>query len=212
MVYAVDTLNGKACATSMDYKQRSRATVKGTWSTTQADKSYVYTLSSSIPAAQIKSSTAAATFVPYLPETGQYEVYLYNPACSTDCNQRTQVDVTTYRSSSGTPVTRNVDLKATAGSTVLVFSGYIHASTPKFAPYVTVKVASNATAPASGNAIISLQAVQFIKQASNTTLTSLLEFTPAETDTSVANTTLVGAYGPLAGKNPFTYYLGMNKC
>ncbi|KAI8138683.1 cortical protein marker for cell polarity-domain-containing protein [Fennellomyces sp. T-0311] len=203
IVYAVNSLNGKACATSMEYKQRSRASVTGSWSTTQLTGSYVYTLSTSIPAAQIRSSTATATFVPYLPETGHYQVYLYNPACTTDCDQRTQVDVTTYRSSSADPVTRNVDLKATAGSTVLVFTGYIHATTDKFQPYVSVAVASNATAPSSGNAIISLQAVQFIKQASNTTLTSLLEFTPAETDTTVANTTLVGQYGPFADNVPY---------
>ncbi|KAI9498129.1 cortical protein marker for cell polarity-domain-containing protein [Zychaea mexicana] len=200
-VYAVDGLNGKACATSMDYTQRSLISTEGSWASDQVSGSYVHLLSSSFSASQ--SSSVSATFKPYLPESGRYEVYLYAPACSSGCAQRSQIDVTTYPTSEGSSVKKYVDLSTADGQSILVYTGGIEATTTEFQPYVTVTVASNATTPASGNSSISLQAVQFIKQASNTTLASVLEFKYDATEQKIANTTLGGSYSSLADNIPY---------
>ncbi|KAI7858383.1 cortical protein marker for cell polarity-domain-containing protein [Circinella umbellata] len=200
-VYAVDKLNGKACSTSMEYTKRSTISTKGTWASDQVSGSYEHLLISSFSASQAKG--ISANFVPYLPETGRYEVYLYAPACTNDCAQRTQIDVTTYPSSKGQAVKQYVDLSHTDGHSILIYTGNVEATTIEFQPYVTVTVASNATGAAKGNSVISLQAVQFIKQASNTTLSSMLEFTYDASEQNIANTTLGGSYGPLADNIPY---------
>ncbi|KAI9245222.1 cortical protein marker for cell polarity-domain-containing protein [Phascolomyces articulosus] len=200
-VYAVNELNGKSCATSMDYTQRSLVSTKGTWTSDQISGSYVHLISSSFSASQAKS--VSANFVPYLPESGRYEIYLYAPKCTNDCAQRSQIDVTTYPSSGGQTVKQYVDLAHTNGQSILVYTGDVEATTNDFQPHVIVTVASNATSPAKGNAIISLQAVQFIKQASNTTLSSMLEFKYDASEQAIANTTLGGSYGPLADNIPY---------
>ena len=197
-VYAVDKLNGKACTTSMEYTKRSTISTKGTWTSDQVSGSYEHLLSSSFSASQSKS--VSADFVPYLPESGRYDVYLYAPACTNDCAQRTQVDVTTYPSSKGQAVKQYVDLSHTDGHSVLIYTGNVEATTTEFQPHVTVAIASNATGATKGNSVITLQAVQFIKQASNTTLSSMLEFTYDASEKNIANTTLAGPYGPLTGK------------
>lgn len=182
----------------MDYTQRSHVKTTGSWRSGLFDNSYVYTLATTMSKSQMASSKAAVDFIPYLPEAGTYEVYLYAPACGNSCSGRTQVDVTTYPLEGGPSTMKTVDLNSKTDNTFLVYSGEISATTVDFQPYVTVKVAHNATTT-SNNVTIDLQAVQFIKQASNTTLTSMLEFTPDNAQIKT-NATLSGSYGPLQGK------------
>lgn len=196
----MDSLNGKACATSLTYKSRSKVTTTGSWRSGQEAGSYEYILSTTFPASRLTSSGVSATFTPFLPEAGNYDVYFYGPACTNDCNQRTQVDLTVHFSANQSQTTY-VDL--TTGKSIYsqIYSGPIEATTVDFQPYVTLAVAHNATGPKNGTVTIAAQAIQFVKNASNTTLTSILEFVPdSDAQTTAANTTLKGTYGPLAGK------------
>lgn len=199
-VYAVQSLNGATCESDTNQAQ---VKTTGSWKSSQVSGSYQYILSTTIEASKLGSSTASIEFIPNLPESGVYEVYFYSPKCTTDCAQRTQVDITVYPVDGNSTVT-TVDLSNNQTSSTLVYSGPIQATSDSFQPYVSLGVAHNATKPKSGNAVIAAQAVQFVKIASNTTLTSLLEFTPDQTSSSSTSTgsngTLTGAYGPLAGK------------
>lgn len=201
-VYAVNALNGKACVTASNYTDRSTVTTKGSWTSGQVDGSYEYVLSTSMDAKKLKSSNAEAVFVPYLPEAGSYEVYLYVPACSKDCNQRTQVSVTTHPLANSNATTTFVDLATSKGGSTLVYSGPMDDTTTEFQPYVSVGVASNVTKPTNGTATVVLQSVQFIKQASNTTLTSMLQFTPDDLQKS-NDSSIAGAYGPIGENLPY---------
>ncbi|KAI9310813.1 cortical protein marker for cell polarity-domain-containing protein [Dichotomocladium elegans] len=201
-VYAVNSLNGAACATSMAYTQRSQVTTIGTWTSGQMTDSYIYTLSTTIRSDQIRSSTAAARFIPYLVEAGSYDVYLYAPPCTEGtCDSRTQVEVSTYTTATQ-HTTKTVDLNNRTNNTFLVYSGMLPATTASFQPYVSVKVAASAKGPTNGAVTIALQAVQFIKLASNTALMSIVEFTPKD-DAAQQNSVVAGEYAALADNIPY---------
>lgn len=127
---------------------------------------------------------------------GQYEVYAVTPGCvgSSTCNQRTQVDLELRFSPGSGPTTVTVDQTNTEDTTTLIYSGFIEASSDAFQPTITLTVAHNATA---SGYIVTLVAdsFRFIRNGTNTTLVSILEYSPQN---YIQNIT--PAWRPLAGQ------------
>ncbi|KAG0168481.1 hypothetical protein DFQ30_004716 [Apophysomyces sp. BC1015] len=176
-VHADNTANFPKCA-----KQQSKAVAKGTWKSGVQSGSYQRILTNTFPATQLKSSDASVDFIPYLPESGFYDVLLYTPNCvgSSNCNQRTQVDITIYSSPNQT-TRRTIDQNITdKDKTDIVYSGYIDATSGTFQPHALLTVAHNATKPSSNTVSIVAQAVQFVKQSSDAELSSILQYDPSK--------------------------------
>ncbi|KAF7730690.1 hypothetical protein EC973_001639 [Apophysomyces ossiformis] len=174
-VHADNTANFPKCA-----KQQSRAVAKGSWKAGVQNGSFQRILTSSFSASQLKSSDASVDFIPYLPESGLYNVLLYTPNCvgSSNCNQRTQVDVTVY-SSPNQSIRKTIDQNVSdKDKTDIIYSGYIDATSSTFQPHVLLTIAHNATKPSGNTVTLVAQAVQFVKISSEPNLSSLLQYDP----------------------------------
>lgn len=95
----------------------------------------------------------------------------------------------------GAVVTQILDQAITEDQTTLVYSGLISASTGTFQPTITLRAASNATAPSEDTVSIVADSFQFVRNGTNATLISILEYSPQNYSQAI-----LPAWRPLARK------------
>ncbi|KAI9592711.1 cortical protein marker for cell polarity-domain-containing protein [Syncephalis fuscata] len=161
MAYADNRFNFPACAKT---PIRSESSLTGTWSSVQLPSltrpvmQYTYT----------GTSSGAITFKPNVPEDGFYEIYLLQPGCDLDqsCERRNLVDVSVLAVPQSATVTTTVDQSIRGNRRVLLYTGLVAASAGNggFAPQITLSIAKDARALASGvTGSIVADAIQFVR-------------------------------------------------
>ncbi|KAI8150283.1 cortical protein marker for cell polarity-domain-containing protein [Fennellomyces sp. T-0311] len=152
----------------------------GNWQERFVYGTYQNYMTATLSASELATSNVSVTYSPYIPVQGQYAVYATTPGCvgSSTCNERTQVDLTLQFAPGGQTTTITIDQTNYDDRTDLIYSGFIAASTSAFQPTITLGVAHNATA--TGNTVsIVAESLQFIRNGTNATLISILEYSPS---------------------------------
>ncbi|KAF9110383.1 hypothetical protein BGX27_006435 [Mortierella sp. AM989] len=148
---------------------------------------------------------AYVDLVPYLQESGMYDVYIYTPACSSAaspstllsgdnstvippsnaCKNRGFVDVNMYFTSPENVITVTIPQTNSVDKYDKIYSGMVVHSTLDFKPHVIVGPSLTKTGTNGGGVIqtIIVDSVQFVKQATLNSTNSLLFYHPG---TSVA--------------------------
>ncbi|KAF9437888.1 hypothetical protein BGZ76_010670 [Entomortierella beljakovae] len=141
---------------------------------------------------------AYVDFVPYLQESGMYDVYLYTPACgnpdtpatdennstktlpSNSCRDRGNVDVNMYFSSSESVTTITISQTNNVDKFDKIYSGMILHSTPDFRPHVVMTPSKSrlGTSGGGGKQTVIADSIQFVKQATLNNTNSLLFYRP----------------------------------
>ncbi|KAI9264062.1 cortical protein marker for cell polarity-domain-containing protein [Phascolomyces articulosus] len=152
----------------------------GNWEERFVYGTYQNFMTTTFPAAELAISNASVTYSPYIPVQGQYAVYATTPGCvgSSTCNERTQVDLTMQFTPGDQPTTITIDQNNFDDKNTLIYSGFVAASTAAFQPTITLSVAHNATASGSTVSIVA-DSIQFIRNGTNATLVSILEYSPS---------------------------------
>ncbi|KAL0096830.1 cortical protein marker for cell polarity-domain-containing protein, partial [Phycomyces blakesleeanus] len=177
-VHAVQDLNFPTCTASSPAFEAKVATV-GSWEASVPTGSYQHILSTTISADKLGDTSASVDFIPNLPEPGFYEVMLYTPGCgnNTACQQRTQVDLTIYTAPNKTTVF-TLNQNNTADASVPIYSGYFVATSLQFSPHITLNVAKSAITSSAKTITLVANAAQWIKSASMSSISSILEYKP----------------------------------
>ncbi|KAI8381043.1 cortical protein marker for cell polarity-domain-containing protein [Radiomyces spectabilis] len=157
----------------------SRTDVTGQWEDKFAYGAYQNFLTSTFPATQLASNTASIRYTPYVPVQGNYAVYAKTPGCvgTSSCNQRTQIEFT-MEMTPGNTTTMILDQAVYEDTKTLIYTGLVAASSEAFRPSLTLKVAPNATPPASGTVSLVANSIEFIRNGTGATLVSILEYSP----------------------------------
>ncbi|KAI9484647.1 cortical protein marker for cell polarity-domain-containing protein [Zychaea mexicana] len=179
-VYAHTGASGSASPCASTPSASTNTT--GNWEDRFVYGTYQNFMTATFPASELTTSNTSVTYSPYVPVQGQYAVYATTPGCigSSTCNQRTQVDLTMQFTPGGESTTLTIDQTNYDDKTTLIYSGFVAASTSAFQPSITLAVAQNATAPASSSTVsIVAESIQFIRNGTNATLVSILEYSPS---------------------------------
>ncbi|KAI9305250.1 cortical protein marker for cell polarity-domain-containing protein [Cunninghamella echinulata] len=147
-------------------------------------------MTSTFPATQLKSNKNTFTFTPYLPEAGNYTVYMNTPGCKNNdnCNERTKVDIQIYYAPDVSPILFTIDQASDGDRNDIIYQGFIHATDLKnFKPHVILSVSKQAKAPTKGNVILVANYVQFIKSNSLNGLSSILTYSPSASAINASN-------------------------
>ncbi|CAG8503760.1 11795_t:CDS:2 [Acaulospora morrowiae] len=171
---------------------------EGNWTSRLLSGIWEYVLSTTIPASQLTSSTAKVTLIPYIPESGYYNVTLFTPSClPIGCSSTTSIDVKIT-------VMPNVTITVTLAENSTdeyredaIYSGYIVSTSNAFQPRVEITVSRTAQPPADGgDAVIYVDRVLFKPtNISHNTLSGLLQYTPSSSDVQAS---WYGLHGTLA--------------
>ncbi|KAI7897873.1 cortical protein marker for cell polarity-domain-containing protein [Cokeromyces recurvatus] len=127
------------------------------------------------------------TFYPNLVESGIYDVLLYTPACETEkCSERTDVDILI----SSTATQRiNLTINQSDIATQVIYTGYFDVSS-SFIPNIKLSLSHNANISKGETKTIVAHAIQFVKDASQYSLSSILQYNPLQTNMSMSMSTL----------------------
>ncbi|ORY93793.1 cortical protein marker for cell polarity-domain-containing protein [Syncephalastrum racemosum] len=176
----------------------STTNITGDWEEKYVYGTYQNFLTATFPSSDLATSNASVTYSPYIPAQGQYTVYATTPGCvgSSTCNQRTQVELL-MQFTPGIVTTQILDQAITEDKTTLVYNGLISASTGTFQPTITLRAASNATAPSDDTVSIVADSFQFVRNGTNATLVSILEYSPQNYSQAIQP-----AWRPLAQQLP----------
>ncbi|KAI8384432.1 cortical protein marker for cell polarity-domain-containing protein [Radiomyces spectabilis] len=176
-VHAIDSGNATDCAMATNLPQ-SKSVTSGSWKTIVDAETRETALSSSFPVSQLHSSKTSIDFIPFLPESGFYDVYMYTPGCvgTSSCGQRTDVDLTMYFSANHT-VNRTLSQDTKQNRHDVIYSGYITSTSGTFQPHITMAIAHNATKPSNTTVTVVANSIQFVKSASLSALSSILNYT-----------------------------------
>ncbi|ORX99318.1 hypothetical protein K493DRAFT_212806 [Basidiobolus meristosporus CBS 931.73] len=137
--------------------------------------------SKSILSYTIKSAddnTVSITYTPFIPESGYYEIWASVPGCyATECNNRVSVDYgLTLTKSATQPTTNTISQNELFDNIVLVFMGYVTASSADFQPKVVMTV-SKKSALQAGKVVVA-DSIQFVKVSSLFNLNGVIEYFP----------------------------------
>ncbi|CAG8665831.1 14004_t:CDS:2, partial [Acaulospora colombiana] len=190
--------NNYACYDSFEIiRYRSVKTV-GNWTSRLLSGIWEYVMMTTIPSSQLTSSTAELTLIPYIPESGYYNVTLFTPSClPIGCSSTTSIDVKLI-------VMPNVSITFTITENYTeeyhedaIYSGFVVATSAAFQPRVEITVSKTAKPPADGgDAVIYVDRVLFKPtNISNNSLSGLLQYTPAS---SGVQASWYGLHGKLA--------------
>jgi hypothetical protein len=161
-IYAVDTLSTNSPC-SNNSSTVSRVKTVGNW--TQVSDGGISYLSTTA------SNASSITFYPTIAESGIYEVYLYAPECSRDCDNVVDFDIQLATSARQNPTTVFLSSNSTATSGLLIYTGYFDLSSD-FQPTIQISQAHNSTKTGS----IVAHSFQFVKEASNNALASIIQY------------------------------------
>ncbi|KAG0838863.1 hypothetical protein G6F18_004333 [Rhizopus arrhizus] len=161
-IYAVDTLSTNSPC-SNNSSTVSRVKTVGNW--TQVSDGGISYLSTTA------SNASSITFYPTIAESGIYEVYLYAPECSRDCDNVVDFDIQLATSARQKPTTVFLSSNSTATSGLLIYTGYFDLSSD-FQPTIQISQAHNSTKTGS----IVAHSFQFVKEASNNALASIIQY------------------------------------
>ena len=159
----------------------SSATTTGNWTEVYSYQTYQNFLIANFPSTELSSTTTSATYSPYIPSQGNYNVYVTTPGCvgTSNCNQRTQValDITM---NPGNTTTLIIDQRNTADNRSLIYSGPISPTSSSFQPKVVLHIAPNAIAP-SNSVTVSMVAnsMEFVRNSTQPALSSILNYYPS---------------------------------
>ncbi|KAG0047934.1 hypothetical protein BGZ83_007103 [Gryganskiella cystojenkinii] len=170
---------------------------------------------------------AYVDLVPYLQESGFYDVYFYTPAChdsgdssskiagnttappSNACASRGFVDVSMYFGSPENMITTTLSQDNTVDKYDKIFSGMVAHSTGQFRPHVVVRPSIAKMGASGGSPLqtVIVDSIQFVKQATLNNTNSLLFYKPGvaavKTETSrVSKMTAQGLDGSTWGNLP----------
>ncbi|KAI8064243.1 cortical protein marker for cell polarity-domain-containing protein [Gongronella butleri] len=155
------------------------SSVVGNWRPVFAYGSYETFLATSIPTADLPSSNVSVTYTPRIPTQGHYTVYAITPGCvgTSTCDQRTQVQLT-IEMTPGNTSQITIDQTNAQDATTVIYDGLVVPSSSSFQPKIVLKPAPNATPPSTTNTTIIAEALDFVRNGTNATLVSILEFSP----------------------------------
>ncbi|GJJ69921.1 hypothetical protein EMPS_02270 [Entomortierella parvispora] len=163
------------------------------WITMNMTDGWQTVLAASILATdQTTRKQAYVDLVPYLQESGYYDVYLYTPACSSyskntgnttvsnSCADRGFVDVSMYFGSPENVITTTISQENTVDKYDKIYSGMIVHSSADFRPHVVVGPSITKTGTNGGGSLQSVivDSVQFVKQATLNNTNSLIFYRP----------------------------------
>ncbi|KAI8341825.1 cortical protein marker for cell polarity-domain-containing protein [Chlamydoabsidia padenii] len=153
--------------------------VVGQWKETFAYGSYENFLVSSIPVADLATTNTSLTYTPYIPSQGKYTIYANTPGCvgTSTCNQRTQVQLTIQMTPNNS-TTVTIDQTNTQDISTVIYDGLVAASSDSFHPSITLRPAPNAIPPTNAHVTIIAESLSFVRNGTNATLISILEFSP----------------------------------
>lgn len=120
------------------------------------------------------------TYSPYIPTQDIYNVYVTTPGCvgTSTCNQRTQVQLSVSLQPGDTS-TFIIDQRNTADNISLIYSGPVYPTTTSFQPSIQLSIAPNPDIPSSTTISIVANSIQFIKNTTGNTLSSILNYYPS---------------------------------
>ncbi|KAG0341088.1 hypothetical protein BG004_006155 [Podila humilis] len=138
---------------------------------------------------------AFVDLVPYLQESGMYDVYLYTPGCggsvntpspaspspSNACANRGSVDVNMYFGSPENVVSMTISQVNSQDKWDKIYSGMIIHSTGEFRPHVVVGPSISKTGTSGGGSTpqtVIVDSIQFVKQATLNNTNSLIFYKP----------------------------------
>jgi hypothetical protein len=114
-----------------------------------------------------------------IPSQGQYEVYATTPGCvgSSNCFTRTQVEYQ-LQLSPGITTTVYSDQNVYSDNRFLLYIGFISPLSSSFRPSITLRSATNATAPINGGKDVQIMAdtIEFVRNVTAAPLFSILEY------------------------------------
>ncbi|KAI9323395.1 cortical protein marker for cell polarity-domain-containing protein [Dichotomocladium elegans] len=173
-IHPQSTTTNTACASTPG----PITTTTGTWQEQFVYGIYQDFLTSTFPASELATSDASVTYHPYIPVPGVYNVYATTPGCvgSSSCDQRTQVDLI-LQMSPGITSTVTVSQTSSEDTITLIYTGFIAATTSAFRPTIVLKPSTAANATSDIVTIVA-DSFQFIRNGTNATLTSILEYSP----------------------------------
>lgn len=95
----------------------------------------------------------SVTYYPFVAASGYYDVYALVPGCTQmqDCGARTTVDAVVFPSAGSLGYTSTISQVVEDDARVLVYSGYMQASTDAFRSTIQLALAARPDAPASGS-------------------------------------------------------------
>lgn len=160
---AVQSANtGRCSGSSLSSVQQSGQWTEQTGPTNIAGTVSPY-VTASVPVAS--STYPSITFYPYVSSGGYYNVYMVIPGCDGigDCAGRSSVDVEVFPTAGGLGWTSTITEQVHADTKSLVYSGWIDPTTSGFSTTISVALAKNPAAPASGdNYVIVAQSVELV--------------------------------------------------
>ncbi|KAI9486979.1 MAG: cortical protein marker for cell polarity-domain-containing protein [Benjaminiella poitrasii] len=183
-VYAVNPESSSLCSSksgTTSNKNMSLPTVATTGSNWTTSESSIPYLICNVNASVIQAPPTV-TFYPNLAESGIYNVLLYTPACEIiNCTDRTDVDITI-----SSTITQKANLTMSQDSTTskIIYTGYFEVS-ETFIPSIKLSLAHNASIPQGETKTIVAYAIQFVKDASRNSLSSILQYDPLRTNITV---------------------------
>ncbi|KAI8085163.1 cortical protein marker for cell polarity-domain-containing protein [Halteromyces radiatus] len=153
--------------------------VIGQWKETFAYGSYENFLTSTFPSSELSTTNTSLTYSPYIPSQGKYTIYANTPGCvgTSNCDQRTQVELTIQMTPNNI-ITMMIDQTNPQDISTMIYDGLIVPSTSTFQPTITLRPSPNATIPASSNVTLVAESLSFVRNGTNATLISILEFSP----------------------------------
>lgn len=169
---AVGGQNGASCFAP----NPSNTSSTGTWTEKDANTQIAGTvqavLVSDVAVGTSPSSGPSFTWMPYVSASGDYDVNLLVPGCSTfqDCALRTSVQVTVFPGGGMQPWVTTVSQQNTDDATALIYSGPIYPTSPDFVTTITMTLAENPAGQGqNGQYELVADRVQLLLRSANTT-------------------------------------------
>ncbi|RCH85419.1 hypothetical protein CU097_004925 [Rhizopus azygosporus] len=154
--------------------------ITGNWTETYAFGTYQNFLTSTFPASQLSSADVSVTYKPYISAQGMYNVYANTPGCvgTSNCNQRTNVELA-IELTPGNQQHISLSQQNYQDQRTLIYQGIVSSSTGSFQPTITLRInPSNITQPSSDTVSIIADSIEFVRNDTYPTLSSILQFFP----------------------------------
>ncbi|KAF5386181.1 hypothetical protein D9615_002441 [Tricholomella constricta] len=149
---SVDSGNGVSCFAP----NPSNTTRTGDWAAKVANTDIAGTIQtvlvSSVNVGTSASDGPTFTWIPYVSASGNYDINLLVPGCINfqDCASRTTVKITIFPGEGLQPWVANISQQNPADEAILVYSGPILSSSPKFVTTISMTLADNPTGSGEG--------------------------------------------------------------
>ncbi|GLB37220.1 putative cortical protein marker for cell polarity [Lyophyllum shimeji] len=149
---SVDSNNAASCFAP----NPSNSTRTGDWVAKVANTDIAGTIQT-VLVSSVNVGTSVAdgptfTWIPYVSASGNYDINLLVPGCTNlqDCAARTTVKITVFPGEGLQPWVSTISQQNTADATILIYSGPILSSSPKFVTTISMTLADNPAGPGQG--------------------------------------------------------------